>query len=87
MRRRMTSVLALVGFAAAAILAAAQGLALGRALMRMVAAALAMGIVGFVAGTIAQKAVREAVDVKMPRYVPENQGNEETTGLPQAEEQ
>ncbi len=69
MRRRMASVLALVGFATAAVVEAVRGGALARAVPRLIVAAVVMGVVGLIAGSIAERAVREAVDSREPAYV------------------
>jgi hypothetical protein len=66
----MASVLALVGFAAAAVTEAARGGALARAVPRLIVAAVAMGVVGLIAGSIAERAVSEAVDSREPAYIP-----------------
>jgi len=65
-RRRITAIFALLGFAVTAVLEALKGGALGEAVPRMIIAALAMAAVGLVAGSIAEAAVEEAIEIKAP---------------------
>lgn len=72
MRRKASSILGLVGFAAVAAAEALGGADIARAVPRAMVAAVVMAAVGYVAGCIAERAISEAVDASLPAYGKEN---------------
>lgn len=92
MRYRTASALGLLGFAAAAAVAALAGTAFTVAVTRAIAACIAMAVVGYIAGVIAERAIAEAVDSKFPVYAPpedgqEKQGVSNQSDIPDQEEE
>jgi len=67
-QRKAASALGLVGFAVVAAVGALRGLDFGTALGRSVLAGVLMCLVGYVAGFIADRALSEAVDARMPLH-------------------
>ncbi len=68
MRRKLASMLGLLGFAVMAVISAVKSAAFSTALGRCIVAAVAMCLVGYVAGFVAEKALEEAVDARIPLY-------------------
>lgn len=66
MRRKAASMLGLLGFAVVAVLGAVVSADFTVTLSRAILAAVAMTAVGYAAGTIAERAISEAVDAKAP---------------------
>ena len=66
MPKKVASALGLVGFAVMAVLGVIKPADFGATLARAIVAAVVMCLVGYVAGSIAQKALEEAVDNRMP---------------------
>jgi len=67
-QRKMASTLGLVAFAVMAIIGALSAMEFSAALMRALVAAVVMSLVGYVAGRIAQMALEEAVDSRLPLH-------------------
>jgi len=65
-RQKVASALGLLGFALTALVGALRGGDFAAAIVRAIVAACVMCLVGYVAGTIAERAVSEAVDAKLP---------------------
>ncbi len=86
MRRKAVAIMALLGFATSALLDSLKGADFAASVPRAIAAAVAMGVVGFVAGVIAEKAVAEAVNTKLPVYTPDVDENDKTTEVSDQEE-
>lgn len=66
MAKKVASALGLMGFAVMAAIGVFKSADFGAALARAIVAAVVMCLVGYVAGSIAQKALEEAVDARMP---------------------
>jgi len=60
--------LGLLAFAVTAVVAALKSVDFATALSRAILAAVVMCLVGYVAGAIAERAVREAVDKRLPLH-------------------
>jgi flagellar motor component MotA len=67
-RRKTASTFGLVAFAVMAVIGALGSVEFGAALGRAIAAAVVMSLVGYVAGHIAEMALQEAVDSRMPLH-------------------
>lgn len=87
MTRKIAATLALLGFASVAAVEALRGGDLARAVPRMIFAAIVMGVVGAVTAFIAQKAVSEAVDAKMPLINREDLSREKEDDAAKAEDE
>ena len=77
MRRRLTSIFSLLGFAAVALIEAFRGGDIINAVPRMILAACMMALVGYLVGHAAERAIAEAVDAKVPPWVPDDMVSEE----------
>ena len=86
MRRKAASILGLLGFATVALVSAVTGGDFVKAVPRAIFAAVAMAVLGYLTGLIAEKAVSEAVDTKAPLYVARREESEEKTDTAGKEE-
>ncbi len=77
MRRRLTSVFSLLGFAAVALVEAFRGGGIINAVPRMILAACMMAMVGYLVGHAAERAIAEAVNAKVPPWSPDEMAPEE----------
>lgn len=73
----MSAVLALLAFAVTALVEVLKGSGLRTAVPRMMIAALVMAAVGWLAGLVAESAVSEAVESKMPPLAEEGEKPDE----------
>lgn len=77
MRRRLTSIFSLLGFAAVALMEAFRGGSIINAVPRMILAACMMALVGYLVGHAAERAIAEAVNAKVPPWAPDDMVSEE----------
>jgi hypothetical protein len=73
----MSAVFALLAFAVTALLEVLKGSALKAAVPRMIIAAFVMAALGWLAGLVAESAVSEAVETRMPPLAEESEKPDE----------
>ena len=83
----MAAILALLAFAVTAAVEALKGAPLRTAVPRMILAALVMAALGWLAGIVAETAVREAVDAKLPPVVEDEVRKPGETDITETEEE
>ena len=83
----MASICGLLGFATVALVAAITGGDFLKVVPRAIFAAVAMTVLGYLTGTVAEKAVSEAVDTKMPLYQAGSEASQENERTAQTEEE
>ena len=86
MAKKVASALGLMGFAVMAAIGVFKSTDFGISLARAIIAAVVMCLVGYVAGSIAQKALEEAVDARMPLQPEPKTENAAATPAPKREE-